>query len=182
MTKINKIYQVMMFSLLVLFFIEMVMLFSQIDLIPFIFIGGVCGLSIILNNNSEDFFYSESMGKDTKIILRIILLSIVDMLLFCCFLLLGIESLSTWIIGLLTDYKIVRFALYGFIFPLIAGYFLTWFWTDNKPNLSVLYAIVMPNSMGTFYKILFICLVIGLLVCVFWTDYFSLVNTLLRFF
>ena len=182
MTKISKIYSSMLFGLLVLFFIEMVMLFSQIDLIPFIFIGFVCGLSIIFKNNSEDFFYSESTTKDTKIIFRVILLTIVDMLVFALFILLGIGNIADWVITLLTDYKVVRFALYGVVFPLITGYFLTWFWTDNKPHLSVLYAIVMPNSMGTFYKILFVCLVIGLLVCVFWTDYFSLVNTLLRFF
>ena len=182
MTKVNKVYQIMMFVLLILFFIEMVMLFSQIDLIPFIFMGVVCGLSIIFKNNSEDFFYSEANSKDTKIILKIILLTIIDLLIFGCFILLGINNIANWVITLLTDYKAIRFLLYGVVFPLIMGYFLTWFWTDNKPHLSVLYALIMPNSMGTFYKILFVCLVIGLLVCVFWTDYFSLVNTLLRFF
>lgn len=158
------------------------MLFSQIDLIPFIFIGITCGLSIILKNNSDDFFYSENTTKDTKLVFKIILLTIVDLLVFSCFILLGIENIATWVISLLTDYKVVRFALYGLIFPIITGYFLTWFWTDNKPHLSVMYAIILPNSMGSFYKILFGCLVVGLLVCVFWTDYFSLVNTLLRFF
>lgn len=182
MTKISKVFQIMTLSLLVLFFVEMVMLFSQIDLVPFIIIGFTCGLSIILRNNSDDFFYNENTIKDTGIVFRFILIAIIDILLFSCFLAIGIENIAQWVLSLLNSVKVVRFLFYGILFPLVTSYFMTWFWTDNKPNLSILYAIVMPNSMGTFYKILFVNLLIGISICVFWSEYFNIVSGLLRFF
>ena len=182
MTKVNKVYQMMSFVLLILFFVEVVMLFSQIDLIPFVIIGFVCGLSIILRNSSEDFFNNENTIKDTKLIFRVISLSIIDILLFASFFVLGIENMAAWFVALLNGSKLIRFGIYGFIFPLITSYFMTWFWTDNKPNLSIFYAIVMPNTMGSFYRILFFNLLVGIGVCVMWADYFNIVNMLLKFF
>lgn len=182
MTKVSKVYQIMFFILLLLFFVEVVMLFSQIDLIPFVIIGFVCGLSIILRNSSEDFFNNENIIKDTKLVLRVISLSVIDILLFASFFVLGIENIANCVVTLLHTSKLIRFAIYGFIFPLITSYFMTWFWTDNKPNLSIFYAVVMPNTMGSFYRILFFNLLVGIGVCVLWVDYFNIVNMLLKFF
>jgi hypothetical protein len=90
--------------------------------------------------------------------------------------------MALWFVNLLNTSKLIRFAIYGFIFPVITSYFMTWFWMDNKPNLSIFYAIVMPNTMGAFYKILFFNLLVGIGICVLWADYFNIVNMLLKFF
>lgn len=182
LAKMSKVFQGLGFLAIIILFIEMVMLFSQIDLVPFIIIGLVCGLSIILRNSSEDFFNNENTIKDTGLVFRFVFVAIVDILLFSCFMVLGIENIANWISFLFHNYKIVRFAFYGLICPIITSYFMTWFWTDNKPNLSILYAIVMPNSMGAFYKILFVNLLVGIFICVCWSDYFNIVNGLLKFF
>ena len=182
LTKISKVYQWFGFIALIVFFIEMVMLFSQIDLIPFIVMGFICGLSIILRNTSDDFFYNENNVKDAGLVFRFIFMMLIDILLFGSFFVIGIDNIALWVSTLLNDYKIIRFVVYGLIFPFITSYFMTWFWTDSKPNLSIFYAIVMPNTTGAFYKILFVNLLVGIGVCVMWEDYFNIVNMLLKFF
>ena len=182
MTKVSRVFQVMNISLLVLFFIEMVMLFSKIDLIPFIIMGIVCGLIIILNNTNEDFFYNDVVVKDTSLIFRFIFLALIDTLLFCSFLVLGIENMAVSIISLLCVSKLFRFVIYGFIFPLLISYFVSWFWTENKPNLSIWYALIMPNSMGIFYKVFFVFLMLGILICLYWEKYFVLISLITQFF
>ena len=182
MTKISKVFQILGVGSLIIFFVEMVMLFSQIDLVPFIVMGFICGLSIILRNTSEDFFNNENTIKDTNLIFRFVFIAIIDILLFSCFLVLGVDNIASWFFVLLNEYKIVRFFIYGLVFPFITSYLMTWFWTDNKPNLSILYAIVMPNSMEVFYKILFVNLLVGIFICVCWSEYFNIVSGLLKFF
>ena len=182
MTKVGKVFQVFFFISVFIFFIELTMIFSQIDIVPFIAIGVLGGLTIFLRNSSDDFFNAENNYKDSKLIIKFILLTILNILIFSIFILLGIENIALFILNLLHSVKIIRFILYGLLFPVVISYLLTWFWTDNKPNLSILYAIVMPNSVGAFYRLLFFNLFIGAFVCIFWDNYYSIVDGLLRFF
>ena len=52
MTKVGKVFQVFFFISVFIFFIELTMLFSQIDIVPFIAIGVLGGLTIFLRNSS----------------------------------------------------------------------------------------------------------------------------------
>ena len=68
----NKVFQTLNLVMVVIFFIQMVVLFCGIDLLPFLAIGLICGLVIILRNSSEDFFYSSGESGDTGTILKFI--------------------------------------------------------------------------------------------------------------
>ena len=57
----------------------MVVLFCNIDLIPLILIGIVCGFIIIIRNSNDDFFYATGEIKETRVIFKFIFMSIVNM-------------------------------------------------------------------------------------------------------
>ena len=160
----------------------MVVLFCGIDLLPFLAIGIICGLVIILRNSSEDFFYGSGDITDTKIVLKFIFFACLNIFIFSMFMLLGIENIANMAINLLNTNKFVRFGLYGLIFPIIISYFISWFWYDEKPNLSIFYALTAPNTMGLYYKLFLILSGVGLFICVNWVDYYAIVGSLLRFF
>ena len=182
MTQTNKIFNFLNTFMLIIFFIEMLILFLNIDIIPLLLIGVVCGLIIIIRNSNDDFFYGSTEVTETKSIFKFIFFSLLDILIFTIFLIYGIENISNVLIYLLNSSHIFRFVLYGVIFPIILSYFMAWFWMDSKPNLSILYALIAPNSLGTYYKFLFANLCVGLLVCMNWETYYSFVSYFVNFF
>ena len=60
MTQTNKIFNFLNTFMLIIFFIEMLILFLNIDIIPLLLIGVVCGLIIIIRNSNDDFFYGST--------------------------------------------------------------------------------------------------------------------------
>lgn len=178
----NKVFQTLNLVMVVIFFIQMVVLFCGIDLLPFLAIGLICGLVIILRNSSEDFFYSSGESGDTGTILKFIGLACLNIFVFSMFILLGVENIANMAINLLDSSKLFRFTLYGLIFPMVISYFIAWFWYDEKPNLSLFYALTAPNTLGLYYKLFLILSGIGLFICVNWVDYSDIVSSLLRFF
>ena len=75
----------------------------------------------------------------------------------------GGEFLGGVILTLINGSKIIRFLMYGALFPNLFTYTVTWVYTDIKP--------VQMENINIFLKLLFISLSIGLLVCINWDIY-----------
>ena len=180
MSKTTKIFKITTIVSLILLCIEIIMLFSQIDLIPIIIMGISCGLIIILRNRNEDFLYSENNYSDVNLIISTIFLLMLDLFLFISFILLGVDNLALYIIGILNTNKFIRFILYGIVFPYIISYFIVWFWSNDKPKTFLIYSFILPEKYGYTLKIVFLNFIIGLAICVFWKDYFSIATLLIN--
>ena len=168
MFKLNKGVNLRL-SIYCLLFIELLIIFWNVDILPFLVISLTSGGVILYNYltiykdddtvDSSDFLH-KSTKKENIIFLFLILLTI---LLFSLICFIDNKLVGELLLGLLNNSIYIRFMLYGIIYPIIFSYFVTWTYTDIKP--------IHPDNLIIYSKILFVSACVGLLVCIFWEKY-----------
>lgn len=176
MSRVQSIFKGLNILVLILFIIECLVLFCEIDLFPMLFVGFICGFLIVLKNRKGVFFTDLINEKDVKHIIFFLILSFLVVLLFVSFSIFGISNISSYILLNLTGNKIFRFFVYGLLFPCIISYLMIWCWSDEKPT-HLTYSI-----MGSGSKFLFANLFIGILICMNWEFYIGLSSSFLQIF
>lgn len=174
MSKVQNIFKGLNTLVLILFSIEFLVLFCEIDLFPILFTGFICGFLIVLNNRKGVFFTDLVSEKDVKHIIFFLIISFLVVSLFVLFLIFGISNISSYILAQLMNNKIFRFFVYGFLFPCFISYLMIWCWSDEKPT-HLTYSI-----LGTGSKFVFVNLFIGILICMNWEYYIGLSSSFLR--
>ena len=119
MTKISSFFQKLNIFLFLILFLEGVILFSEIDILPILFIGVICGFIIVIRNRNGVLLEDNVYVSDIKSIITFLIFSIVVVLVFFTYLTTGVSVISALVSSLLNDYKWFRFLIYGVVFPLI---------------------------------------------------------------
>lgn len=155
--------------ILCMFIVEILYLFWTVDILPFIMIATGCIGCLVYNYfrvyRDEDTVEMSDLLHTSTFQENIIYACIFAFSLFILFMiyLFGGEFLGEVILTLINGSKIIRFLMYGALFPNLFTYTVTWVYTDIKP--------VQMENINIFLKLLFISLSIGLLVCINWDIY-----------
>ena len=175
MTKISSFFQKLNIFLFLILFLEGVILFSEIDILPILFIGVICGFIIVIRNRNGVLLEDNVYISDIKSILTFLIFSLVVVLVFLAYLTKGVSVISSIVLSLLNDYKWFRFLIYGVVFPLIFTYLMLWCWSDVKPFSDRV-------DIELFMKIILINLFLGIIVCINWEGYLNIANFILSIF
>ena len=175
MSKFSKVFKYIFYVFLVVFGLEILTLFVNIDIIPFIFTGLICGIIIAIKHRSEGTLADIVLFKNDIVnIIVMLLMCFITILIGALMIFYGLKDMSAYIVNLLNTSIYFRFAVYGVLYPLI--------------NIFLIYWCVTGVSIFEFAKLNYVVIIglsnlgIGLAICMLWDKYAIFSNFLLSFF
>lgn len=153
-----------------LFCLEYLVLSCELDLFPSCLIGIMCIAAMYIKSKSEvDIIYQEERHSEVRQIIKFLILSLFVIVIFLIYLTFDIKVISSYILIALSNFKIIRYVLYGLIYPFITSYLMFFCWSNEKA--------INSDGITTnphFYYILIVNLYVGFLVCYNWNLYVGL--------
>lgn len=168
--KVMKVFNKLSTVVFWLFCLEYLVLSCELDLFPSCLMGIMCVACLYIKSKSEtEFIYQEEQKNDVREIIKFLLLSLFVIVIFLIYLTFDISVISMSILNILNNFKIVRYLLYGLIYPFILSYLMFYCW-DNEQAINSEGITMNPH----FYYILISNLYAGFIVCYNWNLYLSL--------
>lgn len=174
MSKINTVFKRISYIFGIIFIIELFTLASFIDLIPFFFTGLISGIIIAIKHRSDDDTLKDIsiFRNDIFSIIFTLLLCFITVIIGILFAIIGVKNIANSILVLLNTSIYFRFAIYGFLFPIINTFFINWCVTGYSPFEHI--------SVSVFTWVLVITLFIGLFLCMLWDYYYIVAEFILN--
>lgn len=123
--KVMKIFDKLSSIVFWLFCLEYLVLSCELDLFPSCLMGVMCVAALYIKSKSEaDVIYQEEKNSQVRQIIKFLMLSLFVIVIFLIFLTFDISVISSHILIVLTNSKIIRFIVYGLIYPLINSYLM----------------------------------------------------------
>ena len=168
--KVMKIFDKLSSIVFWLFCLEYLVLSCELDLFPSCLMGVMCVAALYIKSKSEaEVMYQEEKNSQVRQIIKFLMLSLFVIVIFLIFITFDISVISSHILTVLTNSKIIRFIVYGLIYPLINSYLMFYCW-DNEQAINSEGITTNPH----FYYILIVNLYLGFIVCYNWDLYLGL--------
>jgi uncharacterized membrane protein len=153
-----------------LFCLEYLVLSCELDLFPSCLMGIMCVAALYIKSKSDvDIVYQEEKNSQVRQIIKFLMLSLFVIMIFLIFITFDISVISSYILVVFTNSKIIRFIVYGLIYPIITSYLMFYCWANEKA--------IDSEGLTTnphFYYILIVNLYIGFFICYNWSYYLNL--------
>ena len=174
--KVMKVFDKLSTVVFWLFCLEYLVLSCELDLFPSCLIGVMCVAALYIKSKSEtDILYQEEKYSQVRQIIKFLMLSLFVIIIFLIFVTFEISTISSYILVALTNSKVLRFVIYGLIYPLITSYLMFYCWSNEKAIDS---EGITTNPQ--FYYILIANLYIGFIICYNWNLYLSISQMFLK--